>query len=481
MVFSSPIFLFLFLPICLMFYFVVHKFGNIKSENICLLIFSLIFYAYGSIDFLPILLISIIINYVLSKFVDYKNDFIKNKKINEKFNDENTKLVFFIIAICFNILLLIIFKYLNLFTGVFLGVQNSTHIKLPIGISFYTFQVLSYHIDVYKKEVKSSNSLIDFALFTMLFPQLIAGPIVRYSSIDEALKNRNTNIDDVTYGIRRFMIGFTKKILFANNLGKIVDIAFAEINYYDLGLVFSIFVIVCYSMQIYLDFWGYSDMAIGLGKIFGFEFPENFNMPFIATSITEFWNRWHMTLSTFFRDYVYIPLGGSRKGIVRTCINLMIVFTLSGFWHGASFNFLIWGIYNGIFLVIERLIKLKFNFRIYKTIGVLYTFIVWNVGMIFFRLDNIEDILLFINGFISKPHFNYYMRTLINALFSPYFVFLFIISLLYLTPFFGKISSALKRTKYGLIFIDLIVVIFFIYSVMEMLTSGFNPFIYFRF
>ena len=346
MVFSSPIFLFLFLPACLLGYLLTNLFGNIKSENICLLIFSIIFYAYGSLDFLPILLLSIALNYLSSNLVDA----VENKYI---------RTFLFIVSLVINIGLLFIYKYLNLFTGFLFGEDYATNIKLPIGISFYTFQVLSYLIDVYKKDVKACSSIVDFALFTMLFPQLIAGPIVRYSTIEIELKNRRTIFDSFSDGIMRFMVGFTKKIVFANALGNIADIAFRQLGYYTMGPLLSIFVLVCYSMQVYLDFWAYSDMAIGIGKIFGFSFPENFNMPFLSTSITEFWKRWHMTLSTFFRDYVYIPLGGSRKGLFRTCINLIIVFALSGFWHGASFNFLFWGLYNAIFLVIERILREK--------------------------------------------------------------------------------------------------------------------------
>ena len=363
MVFSSPIFLFLFLPICLLCYLLTNLFGNIKAENICLLIFSIIFYAYGSIDFLPILLISIILNFVFSKIVDT----IDNKYL---------RTFVFAISILMNVGLLIVYKYLNLFTGFLFGTENATNIKLPIGISFYTFQVLSYLADVHRRTVKSSNSIIDFALFTMLFPQLIAGPIVRYSTIELEIKRRRTIFTSFSDGIMRFMVGFTKKIVLANALGKIADLAFKELGYYEMGPLLSVFVIICYSMQIYLDFWAYSDMAIGIGKIFGFTFPENFNMPFLSTSISEFWTRWHITLSSFFRDYVYIPLGGSRKGLLITCINLTIVFALSGFWHGASFNFLFWGLYNAFFLVVERIVNSKIKIQVPQTIGIIYVFIV---------------------------------------------------------------------------------------------------------
>lgn len=468
MVFSSPVFLFLFLPICLICYFLTNLFGNIKANNICLLLFSIIFYAYGSINFLPILLASIIVNYILSNIVE---------KID---NEKHRKLIFYL-SIVINIGILFTYKYLNLFTGFFFGAEHATHITLPIGISFYTFQVLSYLIDVYKKEVKASKSIIDFALFTMLFPQLIAGPIVRYSTIELELKNRSIEFSSFSDGIMRFMVGFAKKIVLANALGKIADLAFNQLEFYSMGVLLSIFAIVCYSIQIYLDFWAYSDMAIGIGKIFGFTFPENFNMPFIATSISEFWTRWHITLSSFFRDYVYIPLGGSRKGLFITCINLTIVFALSGFWHGASFNFLFWGLYNALFLVFERIIKTKTNIYIPQTIGIIYVFIVWNIGMILFRLESFEQIKMFISGAFSMPQYNYYTRELVNEVYNPYFIVKFVIAVLYLTPLFSKLKNALYKITVGFIFVDIVVVTLFVYAVIEMLTSGFNPFIYFRF
>ena len=468
MVFSSPIFLFLFLPICLLCYLLTNLFGNIKAENICLLIFSIIFYAYGSIDFLPILLISIILNFVFSKIVDT----IDNKYL---------RTFVFAISILMNVGLLIVYKYLNLFTGFLFGTENATNIKLPIGISFYTFQVLSYLADVHRRTVKSSNSIIDFALFTMLFPQLIAGPIVRYSTIELELKRRRTIFTSFSDGIMRFMVGFTKKIVLANALGKIADLAFKELGYYDMGPLLSVFVIICYSMQIYLDFWAYSDMAIGIGKIFGFTFPENFNMPFLSTSISEFWTRWHITLSSFFRDYVYIPLGGSRKGLLITCINLTIVFALSGFWHGASFNFLFWGLYNAFFLVVERIVNSKIKIQVPQTIGIIYVFIVWNIGMILFRLESLEQIKLYLVGALSSPLYNYSTRELVNEIYNPYFMVCFLMAILYLTPFFSKVKNALYKTRFGFIIVDIVIITLFLYAVIEMLTSGFNPFIYFRF
>ena len=468
MVFSSPIFIFIFLPLTLICNLLLSLQKNIKLNNVCLLIFSIIFYAYGSLSFLPILLTSIVINYVLSIFI-------------ENAKDKKNKLIFLVIAVTFDVLLLFIYKYLNLFSGVILGKENATNIILPIGISFYTFQVISYIVDVYRGDVRRSDNVIDFALFAMLFAQLIAGPIVRYKTIEKEVRQRVVLPDSFTYGIKRFMIGFAKKIIFANALGRISDLAFSNLSMHYLGKLLTVLVVVCYSIQIYLDFSAYSDMAIGIGKMLGFNFDENFNLPFIAKSITEFWKRWHISLSSFFRDYVYIPLGGSRKGLKRTCINLTIVFVLSGFWHGASFNFLFWGLYNAFFIVIERLISLKYKIDIPDTIRVIYVFIVWNIGMILFRLENLNDIGLLFEGFVNGPKYNMWSRSLLAAIYNPYFITVFIISLLYITPIFGNIKNYFYKFKYGFIVVDLVIVTLFIYAVVEMLTTGYNPFIYFRF
>lgn len=468
MVFSSPVFLFLFLPLTLICNLLLSLQKNLKLNNICLLIFSIIFYAYGSLKFLPILLISIIINYVLSIFVD-------------KSNDKKQRMIFLTIAVSFNVIMLFIYKYLNLFSGLILGKENATNIILPIGISFYTFQVISYQVDVYRGEVKYCDNIINFALFAMLFAQLIAGPIVRYKTIENELKYRKVNAETFAYGIQRFMIGFAKKIVFANALGRVSDLAFASLGQHSLGKLFTTLVVICYSIQIYLDFSAYSDMAIGIGKMLGFNFDENFNLPFIAKSITEFWKRWHISLSSFFRDYVYIPLGGSRKGMLRTCINLTIVFVLSGFWHGASFNFLFWGLYNAFFIVIERLISSKYKIYIPETIRVLYVFIVWNIGMILFRLETLGEVKLLIEGFINGPEYNMWSRDVLSAVYNPYFIVIFIISIIYITPILKNLKNYFYKLKYGFIVVDLVVVLLFVYAVFEMLTTGYNPFIYFRF
>ena len=469
MVFSSIPFLFFFLVIFFIFYFLVPK----KYKNIILLIFSLIFYAWGEPIYILIMIFSSLVDYYNGMgMLKYDN----NPKIRKRF---------LIISIIVNLSLLFFFKYIDFFIGVTNSIFNLSisklNIPLPIGISFFTFQTMSYSIDVYRRKINTEHSLIDFMTYVSMFPQLIAGPIVRYSTIEKELKSRTTSIDSFSEGIKRFMVGFAKKIVFANALGRICDLAFNELGYYKMGALLSIFVIICYSMQIYLDFWAYSDMAIGIGKIFGFTFLENFNNPFLSTSISEFWTRWHISLSSFFKDYVYIPLGGNKKGLLRTCINLTIVFALSGFWHGANFNFLFWGLYNALFLVIERIIKVKAKFRVPPTIGIIYVFIVWNIGMILFRLDSLNQVALYLNGLFNSPLYNYSTRELLNIIFTPTFAICFFVSVLYLTPLFDKIKYRLNHTKYGYIIVDTVIAFMFIYAVIEMLTSGFNPFLYFRF
>lgn len=477
MVFSSPIFIFIFFPTCLLAYFISRLFRNIKIGNICLLVFSILFYSYGGFSFILFMVLSIVLNYYAAIYFD-KLD--KNDKIRQKI---------FIATIIFNLFLLFIFKYFNLFVDTFfntISIFSKSDIKntlpkvlLPIGISFYTFQILSYVIDVYNKKIKSNNNILDLALYAFLFPQLIAGPIVRYDTVESELKNRFANLDDIYVGARRFAVGFIKKVLLANYIGYIADTTFNATPYHT-GFYYTIIAILCFVMQVYLDFYGYSDMAIGIGRIFGFHFPENFNQPFLSNSLTEFWKRWHITLTSFFRDYLYIPLGGNRKGMLRTCINIFIVFSLSGFWHGASFNFLFWGMYNALFLIIERLFLKKYLDRFPKFIGIIYTIIIWSFGMILFYFEDLSKIGPFLTTIFHEELLILENRGLIETLYNPYFVMVFVASILCSTPFFDYFDK--KMAEKNLIFItDLIIILLFIYAIMDMIASGYNPFIYFRF
>ena len=340
MVFSSMIFLWLFLPLVLFFYFI----SNNKLKNIILLIFSLIFYAWGESKYILLMLLSIFINYLFGILID---KFRKHDKL------------FLVLAVITNLGLLGYFKYFNFFVNVVNKINGETlvgfrDIVLPIGISFYTFQILSYVIDLYRKEIKVQKNILNLALYVSFFPQLIAGPIVKYKDVDNEINNRKVDLKLFASGVRRFVYGLGKKVLLSNTLALVVDTIYSY-NVSQLNTPLVWIAIIAYTFQIYFDFSGYSDMAIGLGRMFGFHFLENFNLPYISQSITEFWRRWHISLSTWFKEYLYIPLGGNRKGKIRTYLNLFIVFFATGLWHGASFNFIAWGLYYGVFLIIEKL------------------------------------------------------------------------------------------------------------------------------
>ena len=344
MLFSSITFLFAFLALVLILYFIVPR----RVKNLVLLVFSLVFYAWGEAVYIVLMLASIAVAYVTGIFADKQRDNAS----------PTTALVSVIMAVVWNIGLLLFFKY----TDFFISNANSMFgfsikllgLSLPIGISFYSFQALSYVIDVYRGEIRAQKNIITLATYVSLFPQLIAGPIVRYQTIEHQLMHRKESAEQFAEGVKRFAVGLGKKVILANNIGFL----FSEISntpQSELSVTASWLGILAYTFQIYFDFSGYSDMAIGLGKMFGFDFLENFNYPYISKSITDFWRRWHISLSTWFRDYVYIPLGGNRKGLPRQCLNIMIVWFLTGFWHGANWNFMLWGVYFGVILLMEKI------------------------------------------------------------------------------------------------------------------------------
>lgn len=334
MVFASTVFLFVFLPIVLLGNVLLKR--NIALQNLFLLGMSLVFYAWGEPKYIVLMLFSCCINWAFGRIMG-------------KVENPKDRLLCLIVDILFNVGLLFICKYLNWGIGIFNRIFSTTlhqfPLRLPIGISFYTFQASSYIIDVYRKKIKAQKSLLGVSLYICLFPQLVAGPIVRYTDIEERLHDRKITIQDTSDGITRFLIGFSKKILLADSLAVIADKAFTLNDSGSLSVVMAWLGAIAYSLQIYYDFSGYSDMAIGLGKMLGFHFGENFNYPYLANSISDFWRRWHISLGNWFRDYVYIPLGGNRKGKVHTTINLMIVWCTTGMWHGANLTFLVWGGY----------------------------------------------------------------------------------------------------------------------------------------
>ena len=457
MVFSSLVFLFIFLPAVLIAYYSLgEKQTNIR--NYILLIFSLIFYFYGEPKLIVLLLISLGINYLFGLLMDNKY-----------------KKTFLILAIFLNIANLLYFKYMNFFIDnintLFNASINYKKIIMPIGISFYTFQALSYVIDCYRNpKLIQKNPLFVF-LYVIMFPQLIAGPIVRYEDVANQIVSREHSIEKFSYGINRFIQGLAKKVLLANVFALMADEIFAKsASSTNSSLLW--FGAIAYTLQIYYDFSGYSDMAIGLGKFFGFDFLENFNYPYISKSVTEFWRRWHISLSTWFRDYVYIPLGGNRKGYGRQILNIFIVWLLTGFWHGAAWNFVMWGLYFAVILIFEKIFLLDYLNKS-KIIGHLYALILIIIGWIIFRSESLEQIFNYIkvmfsfNGGIDKQLVYYFYQYKFNIILGLIFIF----------PVFKKV----KKNATTEILHTVILAILFGLVVMSLAQNSYNPFIYFRF
>ncbi len=383
MLFNSITFLWMFLPILVILYFTIGKIWP-RTKNYILLVFSLVFYAWGEPKYVLLMIASIVVNYIFGLLIDRAG---KRKK-------KQQRIAWLILDIIFNLGLLGHFKYFNFLVAninnVF-GANTLTigEIALPIGISFYTFQVMSYVIDLYRGEIKVQKNLPKLALYVSFFPQLIAGPIVKYHDIDDALTSRKETTEKFAYGVKRFIYGLAKKVLIADVMAAVVDSIFVTEGATGLTQSATWLGAICYALQIFFDFSGYSDMAIGLGSMFGFKFMENFNLPYISGSITEFWRRWHISLSTWFKEYIYIPLGGNRKGKVRTYINLWIVFLVTGIWHGAAWVFVIWGIFHGFFIFIERLGFKKILDKLH-VLNHVYTLLVVLIGWVIFRAPSLK-------------------------------------------------------------------------------------------
>jgi len=420
MVFSSLTFLFIFLPSVLFIYYLI----NTRFRNIFLTIASLIFYAWGEQKLVMLMIFSISINYL--------GGILISLMAREGRSKASRIFLFFFVAM--NVLILGYFKYTNFIIaninemGI-LSFSSLNEIILPIGISFFTFQGMSYLIDVYYEKVDSQKSLVSLALYISMFPQLIAGPIVRYIDVSKQIEaDRKFDILQFQRGVIRFIIGLFKKVIIANQMGFMADFVFN--NSGEVGSVSLWIGVVSYAFQIYFDFSGYSDMAIGLGKMFGFDFLENFNHPYISKSIQEFWRRWHISLSSWFRDYLYIPLGGNRKGIGRTYVNLIIVFFITGLWHGASWNFIFWGLFHGFFLIWERIGLSKFLNKAPNFVGHIYLALVVLVGWVFFRAENLSDAWQYLEGMFA---FRKGGNEIVYQYISTYFVFVFIIAVIFST------------------------------------------------
>ncbi len=441
MVFSSIVFIFYFLPLVLLFYYL---FPN-KFKNLTLFIFSLLFYSWGEPIYIFLMLFSCLSDYIHSIIIDKYRSTIYSK-------------IALISSISINIGILIFFKYLPF------------NLPLPIGISFYTFQTMSYSIDVYRGNVPVQKNFLTLATYVTLFPQLVAGPIVRYIDIEKELDFRVHNLDTFYQGVYRFIVGLSKKVLLANNLGIIWNnIKISPIH--DLSLFTSWLGIICFTLQIYFDFSGYSDMAIGLGKMFGFTFPENFNFPYISKSITEFWRRWHISLGSWFRDYVYIPLGGNRCSKHRWFFNIFVVWFLTGIWHGASFNFILWGLYFGIILVLEKLFILNLLNKLPNLLKHFYTLFIIILGFVLFEFNSLSSI----SSYLKSMLFN---SNLIDSSFIYYFVpniALLLISIISCTPIIKYLLEKYNLFRFVFLILGLIL------STSFLVDSSFNPFLYFRF
>ena len=464
MEFSSIIFILIFLPIFLFSYFIIK---NNTYKNIILLLFSLAFYAFGEPIYIFLMIISIIINYFIALLIDKKK-----------------KRLLLILAIIFNIGLLIVFKYTDFIIDInnYLLNTNFAHknILLPIGISFYTFQILSYVIDVYLGKVKVQKNILFLGSYITAFPQLIAGPIVRYETIEQELTKRTHSIDKVYDGINRFIIGLSKKVLIANNVGYITTHVMNQIPT-TYGFIGAIISMLCYTLQIYFDFSGYSDMAIGIGKILGFSFPENFNYPYIANNITDFWRRWHITLSSWFKEYVYIPLGGNRVKWYRHIINILIVWLLTGLWHGASINFLLWGLYYGIFLIIEKYLLKKVLDKTPAFIKHIYTIIIIVIGWTIFYNTNLTDLLNTFKSLIGYYGLGNIKVFVYTESLTVVNIIAVIFGLLLSTPVFKLINDKLGKNKLYITIKDIVLILLFILCIVYLISGSYNPFIYFRF
>ena len=467
MLFSSIPFLYWFLPCVVLLYFAVPK----GLKNTALLLSSLFFYGWGEPVYVLWMLLAIVAAYLSGLLIEHFRDNLRLAR------------AFLVLSVSFSLAMLGYFKYANFFIRNFNAATGLSvpllKIALPIGISFYTFQILSYLADVYRGTVRAQKNFIDLAAYVALFPQLIAGPIVRYSDIAEQLKERRHTLEKVTAGMRRFILGLGKKVLIANLLGELCSI-FRESN--DKSVLFFWLYAAAYAFHVYFDFSGYSDMAIGLGRIFGFDFRENFNYPFISKSMTEFWRRWHMSLGSWFRDYVYIPLGGNRVSAPRHLFNILVVWMLTGFWHGAAWHFVIWGLYFAGLLILEKIWLLKY-LEGKPVIGHLYVTAAVVVSFVIFDAPDLQQAFSYLKAMFGgsgypllSPEFHYYFRS---------YLLVFVIAMIGATPLPAKLRSRIRQTAAGesgmTIAEPLALVALLLICTAFLVDGSYNPFLYFRF
>lgn len=464
MVFSSLVFMFAYLPITLLAYYLVPR----QGRNIFLFIVNLIFYGWGEPKLVLLMVFNIFFNYIGGWLVDKYRADAKKKKL------------FLILTCVLDIGILAVFKYTGMITETlnmlpFLNIPE-LQISLPIGISFYTFQTMSYVIDVYRDDAPVSKNFINFGTYVALFPQLIAGPIVRYRDVAEQLVNRRETLEMFTRGVKLFMVGLAKKVIIANTMGTLTTNIFATTD--ENGVVGTWVGMIAYTFQVYFDFSGYSDMACGLGNMMGFEFLKNFNYPYIAKSITDFWRRWHISLSTWFKEYVYIPLGGNRKGVKRQILNLLIVWGLTGLWHGAAYNFVLWGLYYGLLLILEKFVLKKFLDRLPSFVQHIYTLFIIIIGWGLFYFTDVGqlgafmvDLFNFGNGICGDQAFNLIMSNL------P----MLIIAAVASTPLATTLYTRFEHTRFMWIPETLYCMGVLAVSTASLVNQSYNPFLYFRF
>ncbi len=464
MLFSSMTFLLLFFPLTIILYFLS---TNIHYRNTILLIASIAFYSWGEVSTLGLMLVVIIVNYSLSIVMDKKEG-------------NSRKLILWLIVIL-NLGLLSYFKYSNFFlenTNFIFGTDFAySEVFLPIGISFYTFRVISYVVDVYRKKIPVQKSFLIIANYMVLFPTLISGPIVRYETIHEEYQSRKVSMDDVVDGLQRFIIGLSKKVLIANQVAVIAADVFKITDLSSLNSTQVYIAVISFTLQIYFDFSGYSDMAIGIARIFGFHFLENFNYPYIATSITDFWKRWHISLSTWFRDYIYIPLGGNRVNFLLWIRNIAIVWFATGLWHGAAWNFVLWGVYFGILLILEKLFLGKV-LSFLKGLNHLITVFLIMISWVIFNSSSVDQIFAFINRMIFITPYD--ADSLINLNFGNYWPY-YLLGILFSTPLIPWIETKLKTSTLYNLLKSIIVLALFVLCIIFLIDSSYNPFIYFKF
>lgn len=471
MVFSSVLFLFRFLPIFLICYFLVPQ----RMKNLILFLGSLFFYAWGEPVYVLLMLFSTVSDYIHGMLID-------------TFRGRKAAKVFLVSSVLINLLVLGFFKYadfliqtVNTVAGTSLPLFN---LPLPIGISFYTFQTMSYSIDVYRGETKVQKNILDFGVFVTMFPQLIAGPIVKYKQVADVLHNRKTDICQISYGVKRFVIGLAKKVLLANNLGMLWT-EISAMNYGEVNVLTAWLGILAFAFQIYFDFSGYSDMAIGLGAMLGFHFPENFNYPYISASITEFWRRWHITLGSWFREYVYIPLGGNRNGLFKQLRNILIVWTLTGIWHGAGWNFILWGLWFAFLLILEKVFLGRLLSSLPKAVGRVYASLAVLIGWVLFAIESPDGIVGYLGAMFGMNGADLWDR-------QAFFIatqngVLFAIAIIAALPIGHLVAKKLELKRSGIAIAiyrlseKLISVVLLFLSIAYVVEASYNPFLYFRF